>query len=420
MEKKNKILHITTYVNGGAGIAAYRIHEALLKANVDSVFLATDEPIIPNANSFISIIIPTKSIAKRVFDKFGRITARYFNVKLFNKYAYFQNKLNKIKPFLVGEPASLPFSKYKLCSHPAVLAADIIHLHWVAGLLDYSSFFANIKKPVVWTNHDMNSIKGLFHYEGDEMKNAGVAGKLDKEVNNYKAAALAKSKTKMAVVSPSNWLHKEIVKSERFTANKIFKIPNALNSNLFTIRETGKLRRELNIPVNHTVFLFVSQSIHNYRKGFDLLVNALDKLNSSNITLLMIGYAEHIELSNFNCINLGSIYEEEKLSYYYSLADAFIIPSREDNLPNVMLESLCCGTPVISFDLGGMAEVILNNVNGLKAKELNSDCLRDTLLKFIEIKEGFNRQTIREEALKLFSPEIIAQKYISVYKYLLK
>lgn len=321
---------------------------------------------------------------------------------------------------MVGEPASLPFSNYKLLQHPAVQAADIIHLHWVAGVLDYPSFFKNITKPIVWTNHDMNSVKGLFHYNGDEIRNKEITAKLDKEINAIKDESLKNMETKMVIVSPSNWLLKELERSTRFHNNNAFKIHNPLDTDLFTIRKTGDLRVSLNIPISHTVFLFVSQSIYNYRKGFDLLADALNKLNSENITLLIIGYSDNFQISNYNCINLGSVYDEKKLSNYYSLADAFIIPSREDNLPNVMLESLCCGTPVISFDLGGMGEVIVNNVNGLKAKDLNSDCLGDTLLEFIERKEEFNRQTIREEALKLFSPEIIAQKYISVYKDLLK
>lgn len=414
-----KIVHITTYINGGAGIAAYRIHEALLNCGVDSVFIASDEPIITNPKCFLRISLSKKSLYYRAVDKFWRIAAKNFNVKAFNRFAYFQNKLNKIKPLLVGEPASLPFSNYLLLQQPALQAADIIHLHWVAGILDYSSFFKNVTKAMVWTNHDMNSVKGLFHYNGDEIKNAAVANDLDIEVMATKDEAFKNCKTRMAVVSPSDWLLSELEKSDRFGDNAAFKIPNALDIELFNIRDTEPLKSELNIPPNHSVFLFVSQSIHNFRKGFDLLADALNKLDSKNITLLIIGYSEDTQISNFNCINLGSVYDEEKLSYYYSLADAFIIPSREDNLPNVMLESLCCGTPVISFDLGGMAEVIVDNINGLKAKELNSESLKETLLNFIETKENFNSQNIRDEALKLFSPEIIANKYLSVYKDLL-
>jgi len=414
-----KVAHITTFINGGAGIAAYRIHEALLKCGVDSVFIATDEPIIDNLKSFTRISVPTKSLSKRAVDKFWRIVARSLKVKSFNRLAYFQNKLNKIKPLLFGEPASLPFSNYILLQHPAVQAADIIHLHWVAGVLDYPTFFKDIKKPIVWTNHDMNSIKGLFHYNVDEDRNKTVAAELDKEVNAIKDEALKNRGTKMSVVSPSNWLLKELAGSERFQNNKAFKIYYPLNTELFGIRDTNMLRAELNIPISHTVFLFVSQSIHNYRKGFDLLQDALIKLDSENITLLIIGYSENTQISNLNCINMGSVYDEKKLSYYYSLADAFIIPSREDNLPNVMLESLCCGTPVISFDLGGMAEIIVDKVNGIKAKELTSESLKETLLEFIKTKENFNPQNIREEALKLFSSEIIANKYLSLYKELL-
>lgn len=387
---------------------------------MNSVFLATDEPLIANPKSFIQIQLPSKPLFKRAMAKFWRIIPKYINVRFLDKRAYYRNALKSIEKSLRSEPPSLPYSNQNILDHPAVKSADIIHLHWVTGVLDYPSFFKNNEKPVVWTIHDMNTIKGLFHYNGDEERNAAIAGKLDKQIFALKKKAIKDHKNKMALVSPSLWLKNAIKESNMFDAEQpLYEIPYPLDTNIFTIRNTEDLKAKLKIPEDHTILLFISQSIHNHRKGFDLLVDALGKLDSSQITLVIIGYSENTQLSGFNCINMGYIHDNEILSNYYSLADAFIIPSREDNLPNIMLESLCCGTPVISFNLGGMSEIVQDNLNGLKATALNSDSLKETIERFIDSKETFNSEKIRDHALSLFSQDIIAEKYQSIYKELL-
>jgi glycosyltransferase involved in cell wall biosynthesis len=79
---------------------------------------------------------------------------------------------------------------------------------------------------------------------------------------------------------------------------------------------------------------------------------------------------------------LGKLNSFEELRKVYSMADILIIPSYQDNLPNVMLEALFCGTPVISFDDGGMKDVIINGMNGYIFKERTASALIKVLLKF--------------------------------------
>ncbi|MDR2993391.1 MAG: hypothetical protein LBV11_06090, partial [Bacillus cereus] len=67
------------------------------------------------------------------------------------------------------EIASIPFSSYRLENHPLIKEADIIHLHWIAdNFLNYPTFFKNIKQPIVWTLHDINPFRGIFHFDGDK------------------------------------------------------------------------------------------------------------------------------------------------------------------------------------------------------------------------------------------------------------
>lgn len=417
--KSLKVVHVATYSHGGAGIAAFRIHEALLTAGVDSYFLSLDTVRHLVDSNSTRVIKPTYSYFERGIRKFNRLLRKYINLGDINYRYKLQQELVAIRPSLNCEMASLPFSECDLNSHPEIKAADIIHLHWVAGFLDYPSFFKNNCKPIVWTIHDMNPLQGLFHYEGDGKRNDGIAGGLNKKVTDIKKKSLLQNKKKMAVVSPSHWLFEELKHSNMFKSSEAYCIPNPIDTSVFRIHNNEDLKKQLQIPQNHTVFLFVSQHIQNFRKGFDLLVEALEDIDNPDITLLIIGSSENLT-SRLTCIQLGNIYDNEILSKYYSLADAFIIPSREDNLPNVMLESMACGTPVLSFNVGGMADEIKNNFNGLRAINVNADSLKNILKKFIKTKIYFDIEKIRKYALDHFSQKKVANQYLAIYKSLLQ
>ena len=100
----------------------------------------------------------------------------------------------------------------------------------------------------------------------------------------------------------------------------------------------------------------------------------------------------------------------------YAAADAFILPSREDNLPNTMLESLCCGTPVITMPTGGMTDIIANGENGIIADAIEAEALYKAIHQFIDTKSLFIRQQISQKSHALFSPKKQAQEYYSLYQ----
>ena len=138
-----RVLHITAYITGGAGIAVKRLHEALLEKGIDSKILclfALQENLTPE----IYQIHQTRSFASRVLSK----------LKL--------DKNSRLTKGLQGdyEAFTFPYSPYKVHLHPLVSQADIIHLHWIADFVDIPSFLSVVKKPMVWTAHDLNPILG--------------------------------------------------------------------------------------------------------------------------------------------------------------------------------------------------------------------------------------------------------------------
>ena len=414
-----KVVHISTSANGGAGIAAYCIHEALLKNNIESHFICLDTYDKQSLKSFSKIEKPKYSLIKSAQRKLLRLLTKYTgSLKMYPQY-YFQTKLKKAYPLNISDRVSLPFSEYNILKHPAVINADVIHLHWVSDLLDYRSFFLNNKKPVVWTLHDMNPFQGIFHYKEDELRNDKISSTLNKYVHAIKLKAIKHRKCKLTIISPSQWLLKSATQNSIFKNVPGYNIPNTINTELFFPSRNKQLREKLNIPEENTIFLFVSQFVNSYRKGFDLLCEALAQLKSSKITLLVIGHTDDLLIKGIDIKILGSIHDNKTLRDYYSLADAFIIPSREDNLPNVLLEAMCCGTPVLSFNIGGMTEIIQDGFNGLKANKIDVRELVNVIKQFIKTKKEFSADAIHKFALQNFSNNIIAQKYIEVYKSLL-
>lgn len=416
-----KVVHISTSKFGGAGRAAYRIHEALLKNGINSTFLSLDSILFKEWIDELNGKDRSQKISflQRQKNRVEFRLRKHFGIEL-NSVRRIERKIESLNPKLNCEIATLPFCDFNVLDIPVVKDADVIHLHWVAGILDFSNFFKNNDKPVVWTLHDMNSFQGLFHYKEDEKKNYLIAGDFDGKVYSIKKKAIHKRKTKLVIISPSNWLLNEASNSDSFHKIPGSCIPYPLDTTLFSPKANSNFKIENQIAEENSILLFVSQSVHNHRKGFDLLFEALKSIKQFPITLLILGNSDDLIIDGIDIRKLGSIKEDEKLAYYYSNSDAFILPSREDNLPNVMLESLACGTPVIGFSIGGIKEHIIDYETGLLAKEINSDSLAKAIETFCKKKEVFNKEQIRKYAIDNFSEKLIANKYLKVYNELLK
>lgn len=437
---KLKVVHISTSSSGGAGRAAFRIHKALLKNGVDSSFLTIEDLGEDCSKNFSyynespEVFIKTPNFIERQKNRIRFRIKKHLNIVIKSKKDKERDKrvrrreertvvVNQFSGILNSincEIASIPFSGYDILQSPFVKQADIIHLHWVATMLDYPSFFANNGKPLVWTLHDMNPFQGLFHYKEDELRNRELTIGLDEKVSLIKQRTIAKRRTKMRIVTPSLWLLKEARNSKILRNIRSGYIAYSIDTQFFCPQNKKELKTLNNIPENNTVFLFVSENINNYRKGFDLLIGAFKKLDTQSFTLIMLGTGENCFISGLDIRSVGPINDNRKLVEYFSLADAFIIPSREDNLPNVMLESLACGTPVIGFPVGGIKEHVINFKTGLLAENISSESLAQTIEKFCKNQERFNGEEIRKYAEEQFNEELIAGQYIKVYHQLSK
>ena len=101
----------------------------------------------------------------------------------------------------------------------------------------------------------------------------------------------------------------------------------------------------------------------------------------------------------------------------YAAADVFVTPAQQDNLPNTVLESLACGTPVVAFNIGGMPDMISHLENGYLAKFQDVQDLQKGILYCLDHDLRANTRSV---VLALVDAKNVAEKYISVFQNLCK
>jgi glycosyltransferase involved in cell wall biosynthesis len=359
-----RVVHLSANdLQGGAGRAAFRLHTGLRQAGADSAMLVLQRA---SADPAVHQFRPFPAVPRAVGHLLFRACRRAQNVRLSH-----------------GELFSTGRTLYGRSLLAQLPPADVVNLHWVVDLLDYSAALPALaaRAPLVWTSHDMNGFTGGCHYDGGCDRFSGRCGAcpqlgsrrerdLSRSVFTRKERALARVPVeRLKIVSPSRWLARETERSTLGRRYETIVIPNGIDPEEFFPVEPAAARRELGLPVEGRVVLFVADFLNDRRKGFPLLLEALRLVSDApDLTVLTLGLGEPRGVPAPNHIHLGRINDQRRLVLAYSAADLFIIPSLQDNLPNTILEAMACGTPVLGFDTGGMADLIVPEETGLLAQ----------------------------------------------------
>ena len=163
-------------------------------------------------------------------------------------------------------------------------------------------------------------------------------------------------------------------------------------------------------------------------KGFAYFKSALDivyqqlKTNSLDLTEIEILIFGQAQVSDFESLPfkvniLGHLSEIDKIVKAYSAASVFVIPSLAENLPNTIMESMACGTPVVGFEVGGIPEMIDHKSNGYLAKYKSAEDLAKGIQYILQ--EADYQQLCdnsRQKVLDNYSEEVVAKRYQEVYK----
>ncbi|MFK7892338.1 MAG: glycosyltransferase [Granulosicoccus sp.] len=257
----------------------------------------------------------------------------------------------------------------------------------------------------------MNPFSGGCHFvEGFPLQ---AYSKFDRDNTRIKQKVLQGKD--LTIVSPSRWLSGVSLKSEAFGQFPHHVIPYGIDVNTFRLRDRNALRERLGIKPDARVLLFVADGIKNKRKGFQHLLTALGEAVLQNqFTLVVAGKQTDDFTLPESSIELGHVKDREEMACVYSAADFFVTPAIEDNLPNTVLESLCCGTPVIAFNIGGMPDMIEHGKNGILCDAVDGLKLAESIQMALNI--DFNKEGISREARSRYSPENQAQAYLDIYQ----
>jgi glycosyltransferase involved in cell wall biosynthesis len=298
---------------------------------------------------------------------------------------------------------------------------DVWNLHWVSWFLEWEKMLPELAKtaPIVWTLHDLNPLRGIWHYEPGSQE-ASQLDDLEQRAIRFKRKALQQVPSdRLVFVGPSRWIAQQCRNSPVTAGFPVVNIPYGVDSVAFAPRDKLHLRKICDIPEDSHVVGFVADDLSDPRKGVRELIQTLKRLGTTGrIHLLSVGRgAEAIDIEGIPHTHLGVLSSDLLLSHFYSACDLFACPSLQDNLPNTVLESMACGTPVVGFNVGGMPDMVRPSISGVLCELGNIDALSHAIESLIGNTDTLAELSKNSRALveQDYTLEIQAERYVELY-----
>jgi glycosyltransferase involved in cell wall biosynthesis len=435
---KALLVHLSDgHKGGGGGIAMQRLHFGLREAGIDS-----------------HILCRTKTMDSPHVTQIPRMPRIEYRLKKLSS----RLGLNDIHLI----------SSYRVRREKAYRNTDVLDFQGIhTQTLSYLALPSLTRdKPAIFTMHDMWALTGhcIYSYDCQRWKtgcgecpypDTHPAISHDNTHVEWRLKKWAYAHSDLTFVAPSTWLV-DLAKQSMVAHLPIHHIPYGLDTEIYHPADPDKCRAELGIPprvtrgspaggeVRPKVLMFAALKLDGYRKGGDLLLETLHGLPASlkaETILLTIGQGgnaigeaagdagERTAFAGMQTIHLGYVSEEHLKVAAYSAADLFLCPTRADNLPLVLLESMACGTPMVAFDVGGVRDLVRPGITGYLAKpesvtdfgrgivQLLADtaCPPDKQRPQDEPPLARMRKQSREIAVQEYRLELQVQRYIELY-----
>ena len=413
-----KVLHLNTFdIAGGAARAAWRVHQGLRGLGVDS-----------------RMLVQTKESGDpSVVDRDSRFSRVLGDARL----------MTETLPLLAyrGRPPTHWATGWwptRINRTIDSLSPDIINLHWVCRGLMSLADVGRLSKPVVWTLHDSWAFTGGCHVPGDCTRyrnDCGMCPQLasmrDHDLSRW---ILARKSTlwqqvPLTVVTPSRWLADCARSSSLFRHRRIEVIPNPIDATTFCPIPRMEARTILALPQDRKlVLLSAMNATHDPNKGFRLLEISMQQMAEAGwkdkLELLVVGQSAPAIPAQTGIPTrfLGVLRDEASMRQAYSAADVTVMTSLQENLPNSVMESMACGTPVAAFRIGGIPELIDDGVTGILSNPLDPAHLAAGLEQLLST-PGLSQQMGTASRLKVereFDSAVITKRYLTLYEQLLQ
>ena len=405
------VLHLSTYdANGGAGRAAYALHSAMLAAGVDSTMRVARQD--KSATNTEPKVTEGSDLRFRVANRLDRQLWRLQR----------SNNDTWRSPARFG---SLNADEINQTN------ADVVNLHWVtAGFLSIKEI-GRITKPIIWSIYDMWPFSGTEHYgvsypdarwRTGYTKTNRPKDERGVDIDLHAWEQKRELWRPSQVVAASTWMHDAVQVSALMHDWPVSTIAHVIDCEMFQPTDMFTARNALGLPTDVPLILFLAGGgIHDPRKGWDLLEEALGKITPTfpTVEVVIVGPIDET-YTNPSGIKIhwrGNISSNEILALHYNAANVTVVPSREDNMPLTAMEAQSCGKPVVAFAIGGLNDIIDHNVTGHLAGANDTNDLAQGIINAIHDSQSDNTwgQHARARALETWSPATVVNQYLDVY-----
>jgi glycosyltransferase involved in cell wall biosynthesis len=391
-----KVLHCCTYDVGGAANAALGLHRGLQTIGVESRYLCS-------LNQSGSLDVEE---VNGLTGRLGRKNAGRLQYWLGKLQAPFDS--NVLPDCTIGGYARSSVERIK---------PDLINAHWLDhGFLTQKSL-RQLNRPVVWTMHDMSPATGGFGYVICSGGEGAADSLIYQDSRHERSAKLARWKrdqlaeVNLTVVSPSHWL-----------AN----IPYGVDSNLFRPVDPNEQRQRHGFDKDDIILFFGADTLESPRKGGHILVDALRGISLTSGLKVKVAYFGSDSMllpsvGEIEFVNVGRFHSSSEMAEAYSMADIYVCPSLEDNLPNTVLEAMACGLPVIGSNAGGIPDMIVHGQTGWIYPAADSHAFRIAIIEALSDVSRARAMGVagRERAISDFSLQKQAHSYHELYREIL-
>lgn len=339
-------------------------------------------------------------------------------------------KINALRTRIFGyEYAGAFFSTKKLLKIINNEKPDVVHLHCLNG------YFVNIYKLLEYLKNNHIKTVLTLHAEFMYTGNCSHSCECDKwkkgcnNCENFKSATksyffdvTSKAWKKMkksfenfndiSIIAVSDWVAQRARQSGIMQGHKINVIKNGIDIEVFNNKYDFELEKQYR-KNNEKLLLHVTSGSNNKIKGFNYIIELANSIKNDNIKILLIGNDDkNIELPS-NIINIGKVYDQEKLAKYYSLADLTILTSKRETFSMICAESLSCGTPVIGFKAGAPELISIKDYSEfVEYGDINQ--LKRIIKKWLE--KDIDKEKISSIAKDVYSNKKMVEEYIKIYK----
>ena len=356
----------STYLSGGAGGAARRLHDGFVAAGVRSTLITRDPAGAPGIVHAQAKPGSPHEKARWALDRIPKLAYRHRDgMRMFH-------------------PEWVPDLLWRQIRRAE---PDVVNLHWICNSFLGVGSLERFRKPVVWSVHDMWPFTGGCFYSEDCDRYSSSCGRCpvlgsshERDLSRWTWMRKSRSwrRVDLTIVAPSTWLADCARESGLFRGRRVERIPYGLDLTRFSPRDRREARAAFGLPQDKKIVL-VGAWGDPVRKGLDLLQAALPRLAKvpdEAPDLVVFGTAGEVVAPGFRSHHLGRVVGEDAMARLYSAADVTVVPSKWEALGFVALESIACGTPVIAYDAPtGLRDVVDHRVNGYLARAFDPDDL---------------------------------------------